>query len=68
MLFREGSAVLHANRRRNVQFRNRLLHHLHSGAEAYAFEAASHRNIPLQVLAANFGLAGFVLKLGQRTE
>ena len=38
---------------------DRLLHRLHALAEADAFETAGHRDVPLQILAADFGLAGF---------
>ncbi len=62
LLFRVSAAVDHANRRRHVQVAHRLLHRLHAFAEADAFEAAGDGDVALQIFAADFGLAGFVLK------
>ena len=59
------SAVDYSDGRRNLQLRHRLLHRFHAFAEADALEPSGHRNVSLQVLATNFGLPGFILKLGQ---
>ena len=68
LLFRVGSAVHDADGGRNVQFGHGLLHCFYSLSQAYAFKTPRHRDVALQILAANFGLAGFVLKFRQRTE
>ena len=68
LLLLVGAAVNDANRSRNVQIRHGLLHQLDALAQAHAFEAARNGHTPLQVLANDLGLAGFILKIRQRAE
>ena len=63
-----GAAVLHADRRRQVQVGDRLLHGGDAGAQIDAFEARGHLDVALQVLAPDFGLAGQLLDRRQRAE
>ena len=41
---------------------------MHALAQAHAFKAAGDGDAPLQILADDFGLAGFILKIRKRTE
>ena len=52
------AAVLHADAGRQVQVGDGLLHLGHAVAQVHAFEARGHLHVALQVLAADFGLAG----------
>ena len=59
------AAVLHADAGRHVQVGDGLLHLGHAVAQVHVLEARGHLHVALQVLAADFGLAG---DLGQRCE
>ena len=57
LLLAVGSAILDADRRRQLQIRDRLLHGGDAGAHVDALEARRHFDQPLQVLAPDFGLS-----------
>ena len=58
LLLLVGAAVLHANRRRQLQIVDRLLHGRHARPQVDAFQPRRHFDVALQVLAQDFGLAG----------
>ena len=63
-----GAAVLHADRRRQLQIGDRLLHRRDAGAQVDAFQPRRHFDLALQILAAHFGLARQLVDRGQRTQ